>query len=873
MTEYTLSQLLESGENKHTLPIDIQFADEVQAKSVGMAFREIDKTLHIRIFEQFDEIFLLGNPLWRGCVYSKVIEIPVYLPKMTMAVATGIKGYDAETWRRYKSEMRDSIEKNTQVDVRYGRKDIAVYSTDVLHTYNSYTFLPPLSYIKIGPDESRCCLSLSLDCIFEPLFLTDEQKELKKENNGITNVKTDKSGQEYNIPCVEKLKLSKDKSESGKQTGQQNDERYSESENSLKEKGIEFDYPQEGMTVKEFYDRFKDQLPKIVLITEGYHGETGIESFGRGQIIRIHTIFKQQRVKAELVHGRGTNPEDYHISIPLDYKANFYEVKHIEFPKPKEKSLSEILKKHKIRHHPEVKFAKLEEGLILHLDSKIRKSSTNIHLRLLDGYDDIYLLGNPISEGCLYARVMSVPIFLQNLKLSVISGIKGCSEESWKKYQEEMTETVNQNVTFDGNYGNENIAVYSKEKSTTASYVTYLSPPGFHCDSGKTNGNGKSEILQKEFEPKCDDICLYKPHALLNRLNLSTDKTESLEGHQSEENFTKDSSEAVQMISRNTSDSSMPNKVGKKQESNREEKFGIKFTHEEKEYSVQEFYEAHNIQLPLFVVVAQGHYGDIGMETLDMGQVIRVHGFKTQKRRITKFKNGHKLLTGKLASIPLDYPLEFKTVENDKVQSHRMCLQKILDFNQLPVDIKLDPIETDRCVIGQRIFRCSDVPVMSVMNQIEVMYLIGNPISDGCLYSRIVEIPVKLPDVKLSIVTGAVNAPESAWLSYIQGMSKTVQEKIKFDEEYGHRDITFYSPDEDKTENNKTLESNINLGDEDISVETETSVEAQGESHDLLVEVLAAACGRRPESVCLYEPYLLTLDSRKSLSQETSTDD
>ncbi|KAJ8321762.1 hypothetical protein KUTeg_000233 [Tegillarca granosa] len=373
MTEYTLSQLLESGENKHTLPIDIQFADEVQAKSVGMAFREIDKTLHIRIFEQFDEIFLLGNPLWRGCVYSKVIEIPVYLPKMTMAVATGIKGYDAETWRRYKSEMRDSIEKNTQVDVRYGRKDIAVYSTDVLHTYNSYTFLPPLSYIKIGPDESRCCLSLSLDCIFEPLFLTDEQKELKKENNGITNVKTDKSGQEYNIPCVEKLKLSKDKSESGKQTGQQNDERYSESENSLKEKGIEFDYPQEGMTVKEFYDRFKDQLPKVVLITEGYHGETGIESFGRGQIIRIHTIFKQQRVKAELVHGRGTNPEDYHISIPLDYKANFYEVKHIEFPKPKEKSLSEILKKHKIRHHPEVKFAKLEESLILHLDSKNTK--------------------------------------------------------------------------------------------------------------------------------------------------------------------------------------------------------------------------------------------------------------------------------------------------------------------------------------------------------------------------------------------------------------------------------------------------------------------------------------------------------------------
>lgn len=53
------------------------------------------------------------------------------------------------------------------------------------------------------------------------------------------------------------------------------------------------------------------------------------------QIIRIHNIFKQRRVKAELVHGHGADPEGYQISIPLDYKAKFFEVKHLDFHKRK----------------------------------------------------------------------------------------------------------------------------------------------------------------------------------------------------------------------------------------------------------------------------------------------------------------------------------------------------------------------------------------------------------------------------------------------------------------------------------------------------------------------------------------------------------
>lgn len=61
-----------------------------------------------------------------------------------------------------------------------------------------------------------------------------------------------------------------------------------------------------------------------------------------------------------------------------------------------------------------------------------------------------------------------------------------------------------------------------------------------------------------------------------------------------------------------------------------------------------------------------------------------------------------------------------------------MFLRKILDSNQLPVDVKMDLSEPDTtCLIDQRIFRCRDVPMMTLIEHIEVVYLVGNPIADG----------------------------------------------------------------------------------------------------------------------------------------------
>lgn len=105
-----------------------------------------------------------------------------------------------------------------------------MYSTSVLHTYDSYTFLPPISYIKIGPDESNCTLSLSLECIFEPLFLTNEKKVLTKESDETRNEGNVNGGHASNIIDEEKINVSQDGTCNEKQDIERKEDTSDESE-------------------------------------------------------------------------------------------------------------------------------------------------------------------------------------------------------------------------------------------------------------------------------------------------------------------------------------------------------------------------------------------------------------------------------------------------------------------------------------------------------------------------------------------------------------------------------------------------------------------------------------------------------------------
>ena len=49
---------------------------------------------------------------------------------------------------------------------------------------------------------------------------------------------------------------------------------------------VEFETYTEEYSAKSFYEHYKDNLPQMVMVTQGYLGEVGFETFDRGQVIR-----------------------------------------------------------------------------------------------------------------------------------------------------------------------------------------------------------------------------------------------------------------------------------------------------------------------------------------------------------------------------------------------------------------------------------------------------------------------------------------------------------------------------------------------------------------------------------------------------------
>jgi hypothetical protein len=53
---------------------------------------------------------------------------------------------------------------------------------------------------------------------------------------------------------------------------------------------IEFETYTEEYSANSFYEHYKDNLPHMVMVTQGYLGEVGFERFDRGQVIKAFRI-------------------------------------------------------------------------------------------------------------------------------------------------------------------------------------------------------------------------------------------------------------------------------------------------------------------------------------------------------------------------------------------------------------------------------------------------------------------------------------------------------------------------------------------------------------------------------------------------------
>ncbi|KAK3584629.1 hypothetical protein CHS0354_003912 [Potamilus streckersoni] len=215
--------------------------------------------------------------------------------------------------------------------------------------------------------------------------------------------------------------------------------------------------------VSEFFEKFKGELPKIVMVAQGFHGDIITDTFDREQVIRVHTHSRQWRVVAVTLEE--TNRKLGHYSIPVDYRLKFCVKKGSAWKENKCFTLREIIEKNKLP--VEVQFAKEENVTV---GSRSMNTSRFPALRLTHTFEETYLLGNFINSGVMDPRYVPIPLYLKDLRLSLITGIKGRSREHWKSFQDDLTSIANTALRYDLNYGKEDIAIYADAVGLDALY-------------------------------------------------------------------------------------------------------------------------------------------------------------------------------------------------------------------------------------------------------------------------------------------------------------------------------------------------------------------------------------------------------------------
>ncbi|XP_063418200.1 uncharacterized protein LOC134700987 isoform X3 [Mytilus trossulus] len=258
---------------------------------------------------------------------------------------------------------------------------------------------------------------------------------------------------------------------------------------------VEFETAKEDYSARSFYEHYKDNLPQMVMVTQGYMGEGIFETFDRGQVFRIQTYSTQKRVVAVVVSGeKGMyGLQGRKISIPANYDVTFHIMKHGK-PKGKSIRLKEILEHKELPIEVQISAHEDQYADQQHLGPLLRTGLFT--LRLLNTYDDFFLLGNAICDGNLYGSVTAVPAYLPDLQFSIVKSIKGCTGEQYLHFLSVTDQFVKDNITFDQTFGNTDIALYSPEQAHAEESYSYISPCEYY-NIGDLLRNNKAEPVVK----------------------------------------------------------------------------------------------------------------------------------------------------------------------------------------------------------------------------------------------------------------------------------------------------------------------------------------------------------------------------------------
>ncbi|KAL3891480.1 hypothetical protein ACJMK2_003742 [Sinanodonta woodiana] len=191
--------------------------------------------------------------------------------------------------------------------------------------------------------------------------------------------------------------------------------------------------------VSEFFEKFQHRFPTVAMLQPEVHEEIETDIFSGQQVIRIHASSSQCRVVAVTAEKNGRKCDNY--SLPLDMPLKFCIKKGFRWKENKEFSLSEIIEKNKLPI--EVRFAKDET---ITVGSVSLSTSIFPALKLTHTIEEISMLVNFITDDGIDLRSVRIPLYLKDLRLCLITGIKGKTAVYWKFFQDELTAKLSINL-------------------------------------------------------------------------------------------------------------------------------------------------------------------------------------------------------------------------------------------------------------------------------------------------------------------------------------------------------------------------------------------------------------------------------------------
>ncbi|XP_045181148.2 uncharacterized protein LOC123540306 isoform X2 [Mercenaria mercenaria] len=143
------------------------------------------------------------------------------------------------------------------------------------------------------------------------------------------------------------------------------------------------------------------------------------------------------------------------------------------------------------------------------LGDKIISSNRIPHLNLTETFDEVYLLGNYINNGEICKDVIQVPLYISQLRVSVVNGLNGGRVQKWKQYKRDVNDQCSM-IKYDQEVGNPGIAEYDPRAVHSGKALSYLEPMTYENIVNLVQTNDPQSFYPDMTPEEIDELGLYE---------------------------------------------------------------------------------------------------------------------------------------------------------------------------------------------------------------------------------------------------------------------------------------------------------------------------------------------------------------------------